>query len=181
MKIITFAVFAFLWSLILASPTFAVTTPSFPACTSIQGILKVSYPSGIHGIVGSTATYTGSDKVYNLDETTKTQCFCAQDGQGIQTNWWKISSLTDDQRKILENEGWNYIANGALWGLDESAYMAVNSNYTCGGVGGAEQSMAGSVLGEALAGTGNSLQLFSVFILSLIFLTSGIYYAKKAR
>lgn len=174
MRIITFAVFAFLWSLILASPTFAVTTPSFPACSSIQGILKVSYPSGTHGIVGSTATYTGSDKVYNLDENTKTQCFCAQDGQGIQTNWWKISSLTDDERKILENNGWNYIPNGALWGLEETSYMAINSNYTCGGIGG-----GGIGGGEELAGTGNSLQLYSFFALSLVFLTAGIYYAKK--
>ena len=132
--------------------------------------------------MGSTATYTGSDKVYTLDENTTTQCFCAEDGQGIQTNWWKISSLTSDELKILENSGWLYVANGALWGLVEAPYMAINSNYTCGGIGGiggGEGDGTKEILSSVMAGTGNSTQLFSVFALSLIFLTAGLHYARK--
>ncbi len=176
-KKITWAILTVFWFLFSVRPIFAITPPSFPSCSSPQGTLRVSYPDGTHGIVGSTATYTGNDREYVLSDSSLLQCFCSIDNQGIQTNWWKIPSLTDDDIRILKNQGWNYIANGALWGLDSDPYMALNVNYSCGGIGG-----PGEVLGEVtygfgqilgLAGTGDSTKLFSVFALSFVFLTAG--------
>jgi hypothetical protein len=131
--------YKYIWTIILftiifllaGSKVLAVETPNFPACSNPQGTIIVSYNDGAHGIVGSTAHYSGSDKVYQLDTSTLQQCFCSADGQGIQTNWWKISSLEPEELQILKNEGWIYVPNGALWGLQETPYMAINSNYSC--------------------------------------------------
>ena len=108
-----------------------VTVPTFPQCTAPQGVVKVSYPSGTHGIAGSTQTYTGSDTVYTLSEDAITQCFCPPEGSGIQSNWWKVSSLTLDEIENLTNQGWIYIPNGAEWGLTEDPYLVKNSSFVC--------------------------------------------------
>lgn len=109
----------------------AIDVPNFPTCSNPQGTIKISYPDGTHGIVGDSNQYTGKDTVYQLDNGNLSQCFCSASGQGIQTNWWKISSLDSEQIQILKNDGWFYIPNGALWGLEEIPYMAINSNYSC--------------------------------------------------
>lgn len=116
--------------------TLAVEIPNFPSCSNPQGTIKVQYNDGTHGIVGDTSSYSGSDTVYQLDSGNLSQCFCSTNGQGIQTNWWKDSSLTEEERQILINSGWIYIPNGALWGLEETAYFAKNANYSCSGNGG---------------------------------------------
>ncbi len=113
----------------------AYTIPVFPTCSNPNGTLKVSYNDGIHGIVGSSAIYTGSDKVYSLDNGNALQCFCASDNQGVQTNWWKVSSLTQEEIQTLKNLGWYFIPDGAAWGLMEGPYMAQNITYTCGSNG----------------------------------------------
>lgn len=110
----------------------AYTIPGFPACSNPSGTLKVSYSSGTHGIVGSYATYTGSDKVYSLDGGNVLQCFCAEDGSGIQTNWWRASSLTQEEIQTLMNLGWYFVPDGSAWGLSEGYYLAKNVNYSCG-------------------------------------------------
>jgi hypothetical protein len=134
------AVLAGILSLSIAAPVFAVSAPNFPLCTNPQGSLKVSYANGVHGIVGSTATYEGSDTVYDVSDTTAMQCFCSVSGSGIQTNWWNAGSLSEEQIAQLKSEGWYYVANGGLWGLDSDPYMAQNLNYSClsrgGGTGG---------------------------------------------
>ena len=109
----------------------SVTKPNFPSCKSPQGQLKVYYADGTHGIVGDQNTYIGSDAVYILSDMTLSQCFCRPDGFGIQTDWWKVSSLTIDEIETLQAEGWIYIPNGALWGLEEAPYMAKNTRYEC--------------------------------------------------
>lgn len=122
-------------SLVFPQVVLGVDTPNFPACVSAQGTIVASYPSGTHGIVGDTGTYTGSDTVYKINDVTLVQCFCSENGSGIQTNWWKISSLTEEQLNQLKAEGWVYVPNGAAWGLEDTAYMAKNSNYSCNGGG----------------------------------------------
>lgn len=114
-----------------AAPVYAVTTPNFPICTNPQGQVISSFEDGVHGIVGSTATYTGSDRVYAVAEGQIAQCFCSSDGVGIQTNWWNASSLTEDQINDLKAAGWYYVANGNVWGLDSDPYVAQNTNYSC--------------------------------------------------
>lgn len=116
---------------VLPLPVHAVTDPEFPSCTSITGTLIVSYPDGTHGIAGSTDTYTGSDSVYNVGEGLVTQCFCSVDGKGIQTDWWNASSLSQEQTAVLKSQGWFYIPDGNLWGLESGPYLAKNTQYSC--------------------------------------------------
>ncbi len=117
------------------SEVFAIETPNFPSCSNPQGTIKSDYPAGTHGIAGDSRQFSGSDKVYSLSDNTLQQCFCSINGDGIQTNWWKIESLTEDQIEILKRDGWVFIPNGSLWGLEEASYLAKNSNYSCGGGG----------------------------------------------
>src|SRR3989344_5757934 len=98
----------------------AVSTSEFPACSNPQGTLIANYDSGTHGIVGSTSEYKGSDKVYQVDPSKTTQCFCPSDGStGIQTDWFKAGSLSQDEIKVYERDGWIYILTGKAWGLSD--------------------------------------------------------------
>ncbi|MBP9669944.1 hypothetical protein KBD75_00935 [Candidatus Woesebacteria bacterium] len=189
MKKSLFSIFNILVLLFHATPVIAVSTPSFPSCANPQGNVKVSYTDGTHGIVGSGATYTGRDTVYTLSDDTVTQCFCGADGNGIQTNWWKASSLTEDQVNILKSEGWVYIPAGNLWGLAEAPYLAKNYTYSClpGSVNGSSTSQdngtggaydEGDVLG--LAATGDSILVYGSAILGLILVIIGIRRFKQA-
>lgn len=166
--------------------------PTFPSCLNPQGNIKVSYSNGTHGIVGSTATYTGKDTVYTLSDTTLTQCFCSEKGDGIQTNWWFAGALTDQEIAVYKNAGWYYVPNGALWGLTEGPYLAKNSSYSCNssvqgssaerGVGG---SSSGSVLGASsiadLASTGTLIPIAISFIAGLLFFVGGLIMRKQSR
>jgi LPXTG-motif cell wall-anchored protein len=182
-----------------------VVIPSFPACSNPQGETRVAYTTGIHGIPGDTAEHTGSDAVYNLTEETLTQCLCSENGDGIQTNWWKVSSLTFDEVQYLQALGWIYIPNGADWGLQEAPYMAQNVQYNCGekgpqdktvsdrdknrknkgGRGGPGEILAastaygvgGQILG--LASTGNMGTLLVAFGTGALAVTSAVIVLKK--
>ena|SRR3989338_4952762 len=164
----------------------AVVTPTFSSCLNPQGDIKVSYSSGTHGVVGNTAEYTGSDTVYILSSDTHIQCFCSENGEGIQTNWWKISSLSDTDIQVLKNQGWFFVPNGALWGLDSSSYLAQNSDYACRGAIGGTGGTGGSVLGIStdvlgLATTGNSMTIFILFIVGGISTVLGFRFRNSAR
>ena len=116
---------------------------------------------------------------YKLTNDTVTQCFCSESGNGIQTNWWKASSLTNEQVKILESQGWYYVPNGNVWGLDSDAYVAKNNTYSClpsdhstdrgGQVNGAT---TGQILG--LATTGNMATIVIIFTLATLFIFAGV-------
>jgi len=177
----------------------AVDTPAFPSCTNPTGTVKVSYPSGTHGIVGQSSGVSGSDTVYSLSGGNNLQCFCAVDGAGIQTNWMKANNFSEAEINTLKNQGWVYIPNGALWGLDTSPYLAINSNYSCkgslngdssnnnstgssGGSGGGGGSVSGasttgSVLG--LATTGNSALLFFTALTGVVSTIFGFSLKRK--
>ncbi|MBI4136984.1 hypothetical protein HY469_02885 [Candidatus Roizmanbacteria bacterium] len=175
-----------------AAVLFAATPPDFPSCLTPEGEVKVSYDSGSHGIVGSNQEHAGSDTVYILSNEHLSQCFCSENGDGIQTNWWKISSLSEDDIQILKNQGWFFVPNGALWGLDEGAYMAKNSTYACKSTGGSVEgtsdsnSSGGSVLGAStgtvlgLATTGNIASILTVVSLGLAFLFIGLSIKKSS-
>jgi hypothetical protein len=162
------------------SSVFAVTTPSFPACANPQGTTKASYSEGAHGIVGSGTTYTGRDEVYTLTDDTLTQCFCPADGFGIQTNWWKASSLSENDINVLKSEGWIYIPTGALWGLSDAPYVAKNSNYSClpGGTGGGSSEVLGEGTGGGevlgLAATGDRVLVYTSFAIGALLLAIGL-------
>ncbi|OGK43977.1 hypothetical protein A2957_02760 [Candidatus Roizmanbacteria bacterium RIFCSPLOWO2_01_FULL_38_11] len=156
----------------------AVEIPNFPSCLNPQGDLKASYSSGTHGVVGRTQSYSGSDKVYQLSDATLTQCFCSSNGEGIQTNWWKTSGLTNDEVEILKRSGWFYVPNGALWGLDSEPYLAKNIEYSCLAIGGSvlgtsDSDLKGKVLG--LASTGSKEKIYDFWLAGLLLLTYGVW------
>ena len=190
------------------STVLAVEVPNFPSCLNPNGAVIANYDSGTHGIVGSGATYTGKDTVYNVGEGLVTQCFCSTDGNGIQTDWWNASSLTEDEVNVLKSQGWNYIPNGNLWGLSSDAFITKNTTYSCLPTGGGDPNgggdglsdgksdgrsscpectappIGGQVLGTStgdvlgLAATGDSWILYSVFATAFVLLLAG---AKKLR
>jgi hypothetical protein len=127
---------------VTVSPAYAaVVTPSFPVCSAPAGNRIASFDSGIHGIVGSSATFSGSDRVYAVSDATFLQCFCSSSGEGIQSNWWNASALNEDQIKELQTSGWLYVPNGNVWGLQSGPFVVQNSSYSClasppGGIGG---------------------------------------------
>jgi|SRR3989338_2767709 len=165
-----------------AQSAYAVTVPQYPSCVAPSGLVKVSYPNGTHGIVGSSLDYTGSDTVYQINSDQVTQCFCPNDGNGgIQTNWLNTTGLSQEDIDVLKHDGWILIPNGTLWGLDEGSYLAKNIDFTCkGGTGssnGQTQSASGSVLAgaiQALAGTGNTVIMITIFLIGLLLLSAAV-------
>lgn len=149
----------------------AVTPPSFPSCLNPQGETIARYESGSHGVPGRTNDYRGSDTVFKLSGEALTQCLCTDNGQGIQTNWWKINSLSDSDVAVLKNLGWIFIPSGAPWGLEDTRYMAINSEYNCKG------GQGGQVLG--LAATGNILTLYTLLALGSTSLILGFLLRKS--
>lgn len=123
---------AFCW-LISAKNAQAITTPNFPSCVNPSGSLIVNYSSGNHAIPGSSTSYSGTDKVYNLGDGNFLQCLCTVNSTGIQTGWWKVGSLTEDELNKLRADNWFLIPDGSLWGLDKNTYMAKNWSYSCNG------------------------------------------------
>ncbi len=183
-------------------PALAVNTPNFPVCSNPQGTVKVAYETGIHGVPGDSNTYSGKDVVYNVGQDLTTQCLCTVNGGGIQTNWWKVSSLDPEQKQVLLSQGWILIPDGSAWGLEKGEYLAQNSSFACGtttttsgggdgrsdGLGCAShpcntttQSVLGSmtkaVLG--LANTGNALFIAFVLLSGFTLLTSGVIISNR--
>lgn len=192
-----------------ATPAFASDVPSFTSCVNPKGEVKASYENGTHGIAGMPGLFSGKDVVYQISGEALTQCFCADNGSGVQTNWWKIPQMTESEIKTYEAQGWIYIPNGALWGLENAPYLAKNSDYVCkssGGNGGSGDSGSGSgsnsgsssnnssgfvggssngsggigqVLG--LASTGNSVFLLGTALTSGLSIFVGLYLKKRAK
>ena len=185
----------------------AYDVPEFTSCLNPQGSVKANYETGTHGIVGKSGTFEGKDTVYSVSENSLTQCFCAVNGSGIQTNWWKAATLSESEIAVLKSQGWVYIPNGALWGLEGEPYLALNSEFTCKSSGGnsvsgssnnsgssssssGNNSGTGSVLAAAsggvgqvlgLASTGNSTFLFLVSLISALSLISGLILKRRAN
>lgn len=108
-----------------------ISYPNFPSCLNPNGTIKVSYDSGTHGVAGDTNSYSGKDTVYTNTNGGYTQCLCTVSGNGIQTNWWKTGSITEEEINSLKASGWVYVPDGSLWGLENASYMAQNSSYSC--------------------------------------------------
>lgn len=130
LKRLLFVLAQALFVFLMAASVNASYTPVFPSCSNPQGTLKVSYDGGTHYIVGGSGM-VGTDAVYYTSDITLIQCFCADDGSGIQTNWWRIDALGQSEIDQLVKLGWHYIPTGLSWGLDDSPYMAKNEAYSC--------------------------------------------------
>lgn len=155
-------IFSFLIAILCLSqaikPVQAVTIPDFQSCPFPGGETIASYSSGSHGVPGDYATYYGEDVVYKLNDAQVVQCLCTDEGQGVQTWWWKQPDLTAEDESILNKDGWVRVPNGALWGLDATVWFAKNTYYSCDGRGGVlgASTSRGQVLGAStFAATGD--------------------------
>lgn len=172
----------------------AVSTPNFPLCVNPSGTVKTSYSSGVHGIVGDSSTHTGSDTVYEINQNQLTQCFCAEDGTGIQTNWLKVGTISESTRKMYEADGWIYVPYGSAWGLEDTGYVAKNVHYTCkesstnssSSSNGTSQGISvsndsgSSVDVFSLASTGNSKTVYSFFLGGIMMLILALFLRRKS-
>jgi len=119
--------------LLSVTPAKATDIPDFPSCQNPQGSVRASYgPGTTHWIPGESELRVGSDIVYTVNDTQLLQCYCSDSNAGIRTTWWKVSGLSEDQINDLTGQGWIYIADGTVWGLDNAPYLAKNSDITCG-------------------------------------------------
>ena len=114
-------------------PVFAVSLPDFVSCVNPQVAASQVNNGSNHGVAGQSNAYSGTDKIYNLQNGNVTQCLCTDGGSGIQTNWLKVSQLSESDIDSLKIQGWVYIPTGSLWGLDDAPYLAKNSDFSCGG------------------------------------------------
>lgn len=200
-KFISVLFLAFLIFFHSTAGVLAAEPPVFPSCANAQGTIKASYPDGVHGIPGKPDVFIGSDNVFLVTADTALQCFCPKEGQtGIQTNWWKIPQLTEDEINIFVKQGWVFVSDGSLWGLDSVPYLAFNIEFSCkapgnGGGGGGSSSGGGSLSGESLgvgggfmyfggevlglASTGNILTIIQLFLAGFIAIISGILIRKR--
>lgn len=165
------------------SVVFAATPPAFPACINPQGEVIASYPSGSFGIVGKVGSFAGKDTVYRIGDGALTQCFCPVDGNGIQTNWWKVSNLTTEEINEQVAQGWVLVPDGSAWGLEAVPYLALNIDYSCstGSVQGTSSlnnsGVGGQILG--LAATGNIESIMILAIFGTLLVTSGVLIRRK--
>jgi len=103
----------------------------FPSCNNPTRKIISSYDKGSHEIIG-IGRLEGSDTVYQITQDSKDkilQCFCPESGTGIQTNWLKIKN---DKNEYYNDLNWPFSINSGLsWNLDDSPYIAQNTNYNC--------------------------------------------------
>lgn len=173
----------------------AATAPDYPSCLNPVGTVKAQYDTGIHGIVGDNKSYQGKDIVYSTSEIGYMQCFCADNGHGIQTNWWKVPYLSKEEIDSYVQKGWIFVPDGTAWGLTDDPYLAKNIVYSCknnGGSGGSSsssssstssssssQSIGGQVL--ALASTGNIVFIYSIAFAGIALMAAGIVVSRKSN
>lgn len=173
------AISLFVFSVVSALPAYAdgLSTPNFGSCLNPQGEVIASYENGSHGIVGRTDEVKGSDHVYQSSNQGVTQCFCPEDGNGIQTNWYDVSKLKASEIETLKKAGWTYFATGSVWGLKDVPYLAKNSDYKCNK--NAKKTDNSKILG--LASTGDSLAIYSLIISGAAFLIAGLILRKFSK
>lgn len=117
-----------------ATPASANAIPDFGSClnpqwTKTQDNILHDVNGPRHGVIG-IGSYLGQDTIYESNGNVL-QCLCTDTGKGYQTNWLKADSLSSEQVKELKAKGWMYVPYGQDWGLQESAYLAKNSEYEC--------------------------------------------------
>ena len=150
------------------TPALAVNTPDFGSCQNPQiAASQINYGSN-HGVIGQTQTYSGKDTIYQLSNGNVTQCLCPDSGTGIQTNWYKVSGLSESDIHVLEKEGWTYVVTGSSWGLEDVPYLAKNVDYSCHGE-------------QVLAATGTDLAIFGLILAAVISISAGLILRKFSK
>lgn len=151
-----------------ATPALAVTTPDFGSCQNPQiAASQINYGSN-HGVIGKTQTYSGKDTIYQLSNGNVTQCLCPDSGTGIQTDWYKVSGISENDIHVLEKQGWTYVVTGSSWGLEDVPYLAKNIDYTCHGE-------------QVLAATGTDFAIYGLILAAVISLSAGLLLRKFSK
>ncbi len=137
--------------LILVPAITSAQVTAAASCNAPSGSIIAQYSTGIHGIVGDSGVYTGSDTVYAIDENNVLQCFCPDDSSsGIQTNWVNAATFSIADIASYSATGWIYIPSGIAWGLADAPFIAKNSAFNCSAIGGdGSEEIAGTVLGAS--------------------------------
>ncbi len=175
---IIIAISLVLFTTMSALPVHADGLPNFGSCVNPQGKVIASYENGKHGIVGRKDLVSGSDSVYQSSDKGVTQCFCPEDGNGIQTNWFDASKLTSAEIETYKKEGWTYFATGYDWNLKDVPYLAKNTDYACKKTA-TKKSEASKVL--SLASTGESVTIYAFILSGAAFLITGMVLRKLSR
>ncbi len=195
-KLVTITL-AFAATLLSGASSVGAQTSGFTSCLTPSGEILANYDTGSHGIAG-LGSKIGKDTVYTASNGNAMQCFCGENGEGIQTNWMKVGNLSTDEIKVHESQGWIYIPTGATWGLDDEPYLAQNINFSCGGSsttsGGdgrtdgrtdGRSDGLGSIVqaahGTSLASTGNILFIAEVFTAGVLMTLAGLFMRRKAN
>lgn len=167
-------------------PAFAQNIPINPpqaTCITPTGEKIVTHLDGIHGVVGNLAAFTGRDEVFALGNDDALQCFCATNGNGVETIWWSsFGGLTQDQIDSLIAQGWIFVPDGSAWGLAAKPYLAKNTNYLCPGSTStnntsqtSSNTQPGQVLGvSTLAATGGKGLITILILASAVWLVLGV-------
>lgn len=167
---------------VATQPAFAVSTPDFGSCLNPQvGASQVNNGNN-HGVAGQTTTYPGTDTIYNLSNGNVLQCLCPDSGSGIQTNWLKVNGLSNDDVSVLESQGWIYVATGSSWGLDDTPYLAQNSDYSCRGEGPTPTpNPVVESSTQSLAYTGSAVAIYGLILAGVTSLIAGLLLNKFSK
>lgn len=112
--------------------TLATEMPSYADCSTLIGTTGdwSSQTTGTHHIPGQEVPIAGTDNVYYVSGDHFNQCLCPIEGSGIQTIWWNVDGMSDEEIATYTQNGW-YLLNGQAWNLRDHKYLAKNSNYSC--------------------------------------------------
>ena len=132
-----FFLFVFLFllsnSVVTESKASENLVPDFPNCEDkifTQNGDRAHYNGGIHGIPG-VGNIEGRDDVYTLTEGNFLQCFCPENGSGIQSNWWNVSNLSQGEIDGHKTNGWMFEQSGSGWNLLDDPYLIKNRSFSC--------------------------------------------------
>lgn len=153
---------------LVPSSAFAISDPPIFSCDAVVGS-KVADNTGNHGIPGNYNAFSGQDQVYKIDEDHVLQCFCDNNNNGIQSNWWKASNLSESDRDFFIRRGWVFIPSGSAWGLTGDPYLVKNDNYACNesGIGGGD--LRSRILGASTLGATGTQQTMLVSLFAGLF------------
>jgi hypothetical protein len=184
MKYQSTALILLLATVLLFVGSVKAVTPKLYSCLAPSGTVIAKYDSGTHGIVGKYTTFEGSDIVYQ-EGSDALQCFCANDGGGIQTNWLNAGQFTSQEIDTYRRNGWIYVETGSAWGLSQDPYLAKNASYYCrnNGVTDPGDGALGYGTGggaDMLAATGSWSFVFYMAMTGATFM-SGAFVISKSR
>jgi hypothetical protein len=116
-----------------------INTSFFTNCPNPGGNQVAYYPEGWHWIAGESNLRWGTDSVNHIGSSNYVQCFCPLNkdnnsllgSHGIQTNWLKVTNISEEQKNHLLSQGWILIQNGADFGLPSGQYLAKNKDFSC--------------------------------------------------